>query len=305
MVGREKIFSNHLYGFNKKPSDDELDCYIDYGMRMYNSKIARFISVDPLSKDFAYYSPYSFAGNKPIWAIDLDGKEEFFITDFRDVNGNLWKIEITIVSASGIATNDQTVHRSEVRQQGDGTYNVNYLYSRNGSSNGTNAFASEAERTRALGTNPTNNIPILFGLKTPINVVVSVQTPGGVVHVNATAFFTGYAPVAKPVDTSNPVYVVTYYDQNRNYIGTDGQTNPPQIILNRTTDRATYTGNDPQVKPSTQSPINAVPADPKQRNDVDNNGNKIPTPKSGIGNTPKGIRNAKPQGNSGRNVRTL
>jgi hypothetical protein len=31
--------------------------------------------MDPLAKKYAYYSPYQFAGNMPIWAIDLDGLE--------------------------------------------------------------------------------------------------------------------------------------------------------------------------------------------------------------------------------------
>jgi hypothetical protein len=32
--------------------------------------------VDPLTKDYPWYTPYQFAGNKPIYAIDLDGLEE-------------------------------------------------------------------------------------------------------------------------------------------------------------------------------------------------------------------------------------
>jgi hypothetical protein len=32
--------------------------------------------VDPLSPDYPWYTPYQFAGNMPIWAIDLDGLEQ-------------------------------------------------------------------------------------------------------------------------------------------------------------------------------------------------------------------------------------
>jgi len=32
--------------------------------------------VDPLSTSYPWYTPYQFAGNKPIWFIDLDGAEE-------------------------------------------------------------------------------------------------------------------------------------------------------------------------------------------------------------------------------------
>lgn len=45
-------------------------------MRIYDPRVGRFLSVGPLTKDYPYYTPYSFAGNKPIWAIDLDGAEE-------------------------------------------------------------------------------------------------------------------------------------------------------------------------------------------------------------------------------------
>jgi hypothetical protein len=48
----------------------------DYGMRIYDPRLGRFLSTDPLTKSYPWYTPYQFAGNKPIWAIDLDGAEE-------------------------------------------------------------------------------------------------------------------------------------------------------------------------------------------------------------------------------------
>jgi hypothetical protein len=43
---------------------------------MYDSRLGRFLSVDPLTRDYPWYTPYQFAGNKPIWKIDIDGLEE-------------------------------------------------------------------------------------------------------------------------------------------------------------------------------------------------------------------------------------
>ena len=40
-----------------------------------NAQESRFLSVDPLTKKYPWYTPYQFAGNTPIWAIDLDGLE--------------------------------------------------------------------------------------------------------------------------------------------------------------------------------------------------------------------------------------
>jgi hypothetical protein len=47
----------------------------DYGMRMYNPRIGRFFAIDPLTKYYPDLTPYQFASNSPIWAIDLDGLE--------------------------------------------------------------------------------------------------------------------------------------------------------------------------------------------------------------------------------------
>jgi RHS repeat-associated protein len=75
-----KARSVYLYGFNGKETDKETDLQ-DYGMRIYNPSLGRFLSVDPLKKSYPWYTPYQFAGNKPIAAIDLDGLEEYFVTD--------------------------------------------------------------------------------------------------------------------------------------------------------------------------------------------------------------------------------
>ena len=44
-------------------------------MRVYDPRIGKFLSVDPLAKNFAFYSPYHYAGNNPIRNKDLDGGE--------------------------------------------------------------------------------------------------------------------------------------------------------------------------------------------------------------------------------------
>jgi RHS repeat-associated protein len=69
--------SGYRYGFNGKEKNTEWDGSIyDYGFRIYNPKLGRFLSVDPLTPSYPWYTPYQFAGNKPIWCVDLDGLEE-------------------------------------------------------------------------------------------------------------------------------------------------------------------------------------------------------------------------------------
>ena len=47
---------------------------IDFGARIYDSRIAKFLSVDPLSASYSWYTPYQFAGNNPIFFIDRNGE---------------------------------------------------------------------------------------------------------------------------------------------------------------------------------------------------------------------------------------
>lgn len=68
-------YSKKRYKYNGKERDEESGMYY-YGKRYYSAWSCRFISVDPLYRDYAYYTPYQFAGNKPVSSIDLDGLEE-------------------------------------------------------------------------------------------------------------------------------------------------------------------------------------------------------------------------------------
>ena len=68
----------YRYGFNGKEYDNEVKGegnQQDYGMRIYDPRLGRFLSVDPLTKKFVNLTPYQFASNTPIAAIDLDGEE--------------------------------------------------------------------------------------------------------------------------------------------------------------------------------------------------------------------------------------
>ena len=72
---------SHVYrfGFNGKEVDSEGmgggSSTYDYGFRIYNAQLGKFLSVDPLTASYPWYTPYQFAGNMPINANDLDGLE--------------------------------------------------------------------------------------------------------------------------------------------------------------------------------------------------------------------------------------
>ncbi len=77
------------YGFNGKENDSwgTSGLVQDYGFRIYIPALGKFMSVDPLADGYPWYTPYQFAGNMPIWAIDLDGLEEKKVTGAAAITG--------------------------------------------------------------------------------------------------------------------------------------------------------------------------------------------------------------------------
>jgi RHS repeat-associated protein len=81
---RHASTSEYRYGFNDKEKDDEVKGegnWQEYGMRMYDPRVGRFPNVDSLTKKYPELTPYQFASNTPIQAIDLDGLEAYFMSD--------------------------------------------------------------------------------------------------------------------------------------------------------------------------------------------------------------------------------
>ncbi len=89
MPGRKYNSAEYRYGFNGKEKDDEGEfgsiTNYDYGFRIYNPAIGKFLSMDPLTYSYPELTPYQFASNTPIWAADLDGLEAEYRTD-----GTIW-----------------------------------------------------------------------------------------------------------------------------------------------------------------------------------------------------------------------
>jgi len=94
MPGRKYQSSNsYRYGFNGKENDLESGTQ-DYGLRIYNLALGKFLSVDPLAPKYPELTPYQFASNRPIDGIDLDGLEYATFTIFVS-NGRVKDILIT------------------------------------------------------------------------------------------------------------------------------------------------------------------------------------------------------------------
>lgn len=90
--GRYGNTEEYRYGFNGKEMDNEvhdnpttgtsgMGNQYDYGFRIYDPRIGKFLSVDPLEPEYPMLTPYQFASNTPIWAMDLDGLEAYYSND--------------------------------------------------------------------------------------------------------------------------------------------------------------------------------------------------------------------------------
>ena len=70
--------AGYRYGFNGKENDNDvkgLGNQQDYGMRIYDARMGRFLSVDPIEAKYPELTPYQFASNRPVDGIDQDGLE--------------------------------------------------------------------------------------------------------------------------------------------------------------------------------------------------------------------------------------
>ena len=78
MPGRKYSTGSYRYGFNGKENDNEVKGegnQQDYGLRIYDPRLGKFLSIDPIAADYPELTPYQFASNRPIDGIDIDGLE--------------------------------------------------------------------------------------------------------------------------------------------------------------------------------------------------------------------------------------
>ncbi|EJF55182.1 RHS repeat-associated core domain protein [Saprospira grandis DSM 2844] len=92
MPGRKFVSGeDYRFGFNGKEDDRDWGTQNiqDYGFRLYNPSIGKFLSVDPLAPKYPELTCYQFASNTPLWAIDLDGLEAYISTETGEIVGQI------------------------------------------------------------------------------------------------------------------------------------------------------------------------------------------------------------------------
>lgn len=131
---------DYRYGFNGKENDDDVKngegMQQDYGMRIYDPRLGRFLSVDPIAKEYPELTPYQFASNTPIWAIDLDGLEKYVTHFFKE--GKDGKLSLNKPDKIEILNNTSTpefhrlqVNKGSVKLTNGKNFDINRTYTLN------------------------------------------------------------------------------------------------------------------------------------------------------------------------------
>ena len=81
MGGRSGQSPNYRYGFNGMEKDDEWSnasgMSLDFGARLYDSRLGRWRSTDPMQYYQPEESPYKAMYNNPVIYNDPDGNTEY------------------------------------------------------------------------------------------------------------------------------------------------------------------------------------------------------------------------------------
>ncbi|RYZ55612.1 MAG: hypothetical protein EOP49_02500, partial [Sphingobacteriales bacterium] len=75
---RHESSAVYRYGFQGQEKDDEVKGEgnsLNYTYRMHDPRVGRFFATDPLEDRYPFMTPYQFASNSPVGAIEIEGLE--------------------------------------------------------------------------------------------------------------------------------------------------------------------------------------------------------------------------------------
>ena len=118
-------------GFNGKENDNEIKGVgnsLDFGARMYDSRLGRWMSVDPKFKSFSWQSPYCSFDNNPIIFIDpTGGSGVAYITDQKNKDGKLIIKVVSNVYIYGAGATDGNAKTMQGNAMAQYNNNGNYF----------------------------------------------------------------------------------------------------------------------------------------------------------------------------------
>jgi len=146
--------SKYRYGFNGKENDYEVKGdgnQQDYGERIYDPRLGKFLSVDPVTNKYPMLTPYQFASNSPIAGIDLDGLEFYYAADGAFVaKGKTNSTQVRVIKANDVPVAWQLLRRKEGATVGD-LNNLSTDVGMNKEELNTRAFMSTLKQTENGG----------------------------------------------------------------------------------------------------------------------------------------------------------
>jgi len=133
----------HRYGFNGQEKDDEINGANNsytYEYRVHDPRLGRFLSIDPIQKEYPWNSTYAFAENRVIDGVDLEGREWSSTTATDKTTGATvvtLSVHIKVINASTVLSEAQipdlmkevSTQLSSTFTQMDATSNTSYVVS--------------------------------------------------------------------------------------------------------------------------------------------------------------------------------
>ncbi len=91
--------SGNRYDYNGKEDQTTGDLkFLDYGARMYDTRLGRWFNVDPLAEKLQHQSPYAYCNNDPVNYADPDGQFGIFGAIIGGVVGGIAEFGSQVIS---------------------------------------------------------------------------------------------------------------------------------------------------------------------------------------------------------------
>ncbi|PCH91533.1 MAG: hypothetical protein COB85_08955, partial [Bacteroidetes bacterium] len=81
-----KGLNEYRFGFNGMENDKEIKgtgMSYDFGARIYDPRVGRWLTIDPLAQKYTFSAPYAFVLNTPLQAVDPDGRLVIFVNGYH------------------------------------------------------------------------------------------------------------------------------------------------------------------------------------------------------------------------------
>jgi len=106
--------SENRYRYNGKENLEFFDIpYLDYGARLYDPHIGRWLQQDPLAEKYYPVTPYAYCANNPVKYIDPDGRKLLFAPGVSDDFKTKFAETIKFMNARGTSGDIAKLHASE------------------------------------------------------------------------------------------------------------------------------------------------------------------------------------------------